>query len=141
VNRIAGQSLRFLVAGGIATITDAGLFAILSGEGFDPRAANMFSYPASAVLAFLLHRNWTFDVGDADVGMQALRFAGLVAGGLLVSTAIVWMLAPWIGSLPAKTAAIAGTLALNFTLSRWLVFTPIDRPNVADARRPDPIGG
>jgi putative flippase GtrA len=64
-----------------------------------------------------------------------------VAGGLLVSTAIVWMLAPWIGSLPAKAAAIAGTLVLNFTLSRWLVFAPTDRSIVADTRQADPIGG
>lgn len=124
MNPIAWQGMRFLVVGGIATITDGVLFWLLVHAGIDPRASNMISYPLSAVVAFLLHRKWTFSIDDGDAGKQALRFAVLVTGGLVLSTAIVWTLAPWLGPLPAKAIAICGTVTLNFTLSRLRVFAP-----------------
>jgi putative flippase GtrA len=117
--------MRFLVVGGVATLTDAALFWLLVRAGIDPRASNMTSYPLSAIVAFLLHRKWTFAVDDAEAGKQAARFAVLVVAGLLLSTAIVWVLAPWLGPFAAKAIAICGTVTLNFTLSRLLVFAPV----------------
>lgn len=119
---IMGQALRFLQVGGIATAMDASIFALLVTVGMDPRLATMTSYSLSAVLAFWLHRNWTFAAGDIAAGRQAFRFALLVGAGLCVSTAVVWALVPLLGPLPAKAVAIGATLILNFSLSRLLVF-------------------
>jgi putative flippase GtrA len=124
VKSIAWQGVRFLVVGGIATVTDGALFWLLVRAGIDPRASNMTSYPLSAVVAFLLHRKWTFAVDEGDTARQAPRFAVLVVAGLLLSTAIIWILAPWLGPFPAKAIALCGTMTLNFTLSRLLVFAP-----------------
>ena len=122
MSALGGQALRFLVVGGVATATDALIFALLVTGALDARLANMTSYPLSAVLAFWLHRNWTFAAHDAAAGGQALRFALMCCAGLMLSTGVVWALAPEVGPLPAKAAAICGTLVLNFSLSRWLVF-------------------
>lgn len=118
----AGQVLRFLVVGGLATLTDALIFMLLVRGGLDPRLANMISFPLSAVLAFLLHRSWTFAAREEPAGGQALRFALMCCAGLALSTAVLWALAPQLGPLPAKAVAICGTVVLNFSLSRWLVF-------------------
>ncbi len=117
------QALRFLVVGAIGTGMDGALFGALILGGTDPRIANMFSYSSSAVLGFWLHRSWTFGAREERPGKQAVRFAAMVGAGLLVSTGIVWLLAPRFGPLPAKLAAICATLTLNFTISRWLVFS------------------
>ncbi len=116
------QLLRFLIVGGTATATDALIFTALVMGGLDVRLANMASYSLSAVLAFLLHRFWTFEAHGEGATGQAARFAVMVAVGLAVSTAIVWTLAPWLGPLPAKGMAIGATIMLNFIVSRWLVF-------------------
>jgi putative flippase GtrA len=124
LSTLRGQALRFLIVGGIATATDALIFALLATGGLDARLANMTSYPLSAVLAFWLHRNWTFAAHDDAAGGQAVRFALMCCAGLTLSTGVVWALAPQVGPLLAKAAAICGTLVLNFSLSRWLVFRP-----------------
>lgn len=122
MSTLRGQALRFLIVGGVATATDALIFAFLVKGGLDARLANMTSYPLSAVLAFWLHRNWTFAAHDDAAGRQAIRFALMCCAGLTLSTGVVWALAPQAGPLLAKAAAICGTLVLNFSLSRWLVF-------------------
>ncbi|WP_019833199.1 GtrA family protein [Sphingomonas sp. PR090111-T3T-6A] len=122
MNVAIGQVLRFLIVGGLATLTDALLFTLLVTGGLDPRLANMISFPLSAVLAFLLHRHWTFAARAEPAGGQALRFTLMCCAGLTLSTSVVWALAPQLGPLPAKAIAICGTVVLNFSLSRWLVF-------------------
>jgi len=122
VNSLGRQLGRFLIVGGMATGTDALIFGVLVLGGLDARLANLCSYSLSATLAFLLHRFWTFEARGEGVTGQALRFAGMVGAGLAASTAVIWILAPHIGPLPAKTMAIGVTVVLNFTVSRWLVF-------------------
>lgn len=126
------QLFRFLVVGGTSTLIDASLFSLLVFGGIDPRPANVMSYSCSAICAFWLHRIWTFEARGEAASRQALRFAAMVGAGLLVSTAIVWLLAPQVGPLPAKLVAIGGTLVLNFSISRWLVFAA--RPEVVPQR-------
>jgi putative flippase GtrA len=122
MSALTGQALRFLVVGGVATATDALIFALLVSGGLDARLANMTSFPLSAMLAFWLHRSWTFAAHAEPAGGQAIRFALMCCAGLTLSTTVVWVLAPQLGPLPAKGVAICGTLVLNFSLSRWLVF-------------------
>jgi len=122
VSRIRGQVLRFLGAGGCATATDAVLYTGFVHAHFAPPIANCASYSLSAIVAFLLHRHWTFASVDGSAGAQALRFAFLVMFGICVSTGVVWALAPLFGPFVAKLAAIGVTISLNFCVSRWLVF-------------------
>ena len=122
MSALTGQAVRFLVVGGTATATDAIIFTVLVSGGLDAWLANMTSYPLSAVLAFRLHRHWTFAADDDSAGGQAVRFALVCCAGLTLSTCVVWALVPQVGPLLAKAAAICGTLVLNFSLSRWLVF-------------------
>jgi putative flippase GtrA len=118
-----GSAIRFLIVGGIGTLIDAVLFAGLVAYGLPPAPSNVCSYSLSAVASFFLHRGWTFAAREDQIAGQAVRFAAMVAGGLLLSTAIVFALAGLIGPLPAKLAAIAATLVFNFTLSRLVVFS------------------
>lgn len=129
---VSRQLFRFLVVGGTGTLIDALLFSLLVFGGIDPRPANVMSYSSSAICVFWLHRIWTFEARGEAAGRQAVRFAAMVGAGLLLSTAIVWVLAPLLGPLPAKLVAIGGTLVLNFTTSRWLVFAA--RPEAVPQR-------
>jgi putative flippase GtrA len=116
------QAFRFLVVGGTGTLIDMALFSLLVFGGVVPWPANILSYSCSAFCSFWLHRNWTFEARDGETGRQAWRFAAMIGAGLLLSTMIVWTFAPLLGPLLAKLLAVCGTLVLNFTLSRWLVF-------------------
>ncbi|WP_232476146.1 GtrA family protein [Flavisphingomonas formosensis] len=119
-----GQVLRFLGSGGCATATDALLYAAFVHGRLAPPIANIASYSISAVVAFLLHRHWTFASAGGPAGRQAVRFALLVLFGMTVSTAVVWTLTPLFGPFIAKIGAIGITVTLNFCISRWLVFAP-----------------
>lgn len=118
------QALRFLLVGGTATAIDALLYLLCLRIGLDPRLCNAISYPTSGVAAFLMHRHWTFEAGAGRWKGQALRFGCMVAAGLAVSSAIIAIAVPLVGPLPAKLLAVAGTLILNFSISRSIVFVP-----------------
>ncbi len=128
------QAVRFIVVGAIGTGVDGLLFAALVLVGADPRLANILSYSSSAVLGFWLHRSWTFGARDEHPGKQAVRFTLMVGAGLLLSTTIVWLMAPLFGPLPAKLVAICATLTLNFTVSKWLVFNAGSRIQFQSSR-------
>lgn len=116
------QAMRFLVAGGGATLTDALLYLGLTGQGLDARLSNILSYGGSAILAFLLHRHWTFRAREGVLLSQGGRFVLMVLAGLVLSTLLVWLFATLIGAVPAKGLAICATLCLNFLVSRLFVF-------------------
>lgn len=118
------QALRFLLVGGTATAIDALLYLLLLRIGLDPRLCNAISYPSSGIAAFWMHRHWTFEARDGSWKGQALRFGVMVTAGLTLSSAIIAITVPLVGPLPAKFLAVAGTLALNFSISRWIVFVP-----------------
>jgi putative flippase GtrA len=55
------QALRFLAVGAVATVVDIALFNVLhAGLGTDPVVAKSLSTAASAVVAFIGNRHWSF---------------------------------------------------------------------------------
>lgn len=77
--------LRSLLAGGLATLVDLGVLALLvSGLHLAPRVANGPALLAGAVVAFFGNRHFAFRAGGGRLGRQALLFAivELVALGL-----------------------------------------------------------
>src|SRR4051812_3905493 len=83
---VAGQAVRFLFVGGLATVVDVGLFNVLHVlAGADPIAAKGVSTLAGAVVAFIGNRQWAFAARQSlPVRRQVLRYVlvNLAALGL-----------------------------------------------------------
>jgi putative flippase GtrA len=86
-----------LVGGGAAAVNfGAGALVrlIVSGTGVYG-ASVVFGYVAGTVVAFFLHRRYTFSVADEAAGPQAARFAVVAAVGLVLclifSEAVLWV--------------------------------------------------
>ena len=122
--------LRFSVVGTIGFLVDtAVLYLLLYGAGLCPYAARLGSFLVAASVTWLLNRVFTFRAARREArGRQWLRFVAVCSVGAVVNYATyaaVVALAPASALTPGLGVAagsIAG-LALNYTLSRRLVFT------------------
>ncbi len=119
------RPVRFALVGVANTGVDLALFALLTlGLALAPVAANPVSYAAGMVFSFAANRRTTF-AGLPDRVPPAAQVAGFAAinlGSLALTTAVVHLLAPPLGPLGAKLAAVPVGLAWNYGLSRRLLF-------------------
>ncbi|TNC10230.1 GtrA family protein [Methylobacterium terricola] len=138
--RGAGQFLRFCAVGLVGFLVDAGLLLAAVGLGLPPLAGRLLSWLAAASTTFALNRIVTFgDAAAAPVWRRWLLF--LAANGLGgavnygVFGLVLGVAAPTGPRLVVALAAgtLAG-LALNFWLSRRVVFRPA--PHTVPGRVP-----
>jgi putative flippase GtrA len=126
---IAGQLLRFSAVGVVGFVVDtAALYAAL-GLGAGLYTGRLASYLAAATVTWALNRRFTFSESRTDgLASEWARFlaANSVGGAVnyiayaaLVTTLPVVTANPWLG---VAAGSLAG-LAVNFTLSRRMVFT------------------
>lgn len=126
---VAGQVLRFLVAGGISTLLYSAVYLPLAMWVF-PREQAVLAVPIAFAVAvtagFYLHSRWSFrGHGARDPGgAQQARF-GIVQGvGLGLHAAITWIATDLLGQ-PAWVPLIPGLLlvpVVTFLLNRQWVF-------------------
>ncbi len=135
----AARMGRFAVVGVINTGIDLAVFAVLhfeAGVGLMP--AHVAGFLVAATNSYLLNKLWTFR--DTSRGRVAVRrgigFLAVAAGGLAVSSAIVWVCHWVVPALLAKLAGIVGSFAWNYWASSRLVFRGGDTqaPPTAGAR-------
>ena len=122
---------RFAVVGVVNTGLDLAVFAALHfGAAVGLMAAHVAGFLIAATNSYLLNKIWTFR--DASRGGVALRrglgFLMVAAGGLAVSSAIVWLAHFVMPAMLAKLAAVVGSFAWNYWASSRLVFRADDRP-------------
>lgn len=81
---VAGQAVRFLLAGGVATGADVALFNVLHVlAGAEPLAAKSVSTVTAAVVAFVGNRQWSFASGHGhELRVQVARYVAVTAVGL-----------------------------------------------------------
>lgn len=116
---------RFSTVGAITTLGDFVIFSFLTvAMDVSTIPANLVSYSCGIVASFILNRNWTF--GDAksggSVSAQGLRFALTNFAGLVISTAIVALLAIFLPRPVAKFLSIPAVFVWNFLTARHWVF-------------------
>jgi len=118
--------LRFHVAALIATAVDFGTM-ILVVEAFHGSSVlgTVVGAAAGAVTNFLLGRFWTYRREDAALGGQALRYALVAAGSLLLNALGEYLLAVRLGLgyvLARTLVAVAVSNLWNFPLQSLVVF-------------------
>jgi putative flippase GtrA len=90
---VAGQAVRFLLVGGVATGGDVALFNVLHVlhvlhllhvlAGAEPLAAKSVSTVTAAVVAFVGNRQWSFASGHGhELRVQVARYVAVTAVGL-----------------------------------------------------------
>jgi putative flippase GtrA len=114
----------YLLAGGgaaAANLAAGTLVRLASTSGFAYGASVVVGMTVGTLMSFFLHRRYTFSVDDQPAAPQAVRFALVAAGGLVIALTFamavlaVWELAgsPWLSRAVMETFAHVATLGVN----------------------------
>jgi putative flippase GtrA len=99
------------------------LLYLVQAEWLAPVPANIVSFSLGTLISFESNRRLTFPGNSRPNIVGSLAAYSLTAlTGLLISTAMVWLLSPAIGPLIAKAASLPVTFAWSYTWSRLVVF-------------------
>lgn len=84
---------RFATVGASGLIIDFGLTYIIKEKlKANKYLANTVGFFAAATSNFFINRTWTFSNSDPNVGGQFLKFILFSLVGLLINSAIVWLM-------------------------------------------------
>lgn len=117
------QVLRFLVAGGSAVGTDALVYFLLVGVGFEKSFAKGLSFLSGTVVAYVINKFWTFERPERSLA-EVFKFAllyGFTLGVNVGVNALVLALLP--GQITLAFLCATGTsTVLNFLGQKFFVF-------------------
>lgn len=126
---IAGQLLRFSAVGVVGFAVDTAVLYAALGLGAGLYTGRLASYLTAATVTWALNRRFTFrESRSAHLATEWTRFLAVnsvggtvnyIAYAALVTTLPFVTANPWLG---VAAGSLAG-LAVNFTLSRRMVFT------------------
>ena len=120
---VAEQILRFLVVGGIATITHyVILVALVELTGMRPVLATSIGYAVGVVTSFVLNRKYTFR-NQSSVARTFAKYCLVYVIGMGLNAALmVTVMAQGVPYLIAQIVATALVLVWSFLGSRFVVF-------------------
>lgn len=112
----------YLVSGGIASIFDAGGFALLHQGGIPTGIAAVTSFLVAAVVNFQLSSNFVFMQPPSRRSFAL--FVSMAALGLGINAGLTVAISNAVGLPPeiAKIVAIGATFIVNFLLNYFVVF-------------------
>jgi putative flippase GtrA len=85
--------MRFVAVGFSGLLVDFGLTYLLKEKlKLNKYVANGTGFFAAATSNFFINRQWTFSSADPDVGGQYMKFILFSLIGLLINSAIVWLM-------------------------------------------------
>lgn len=125
---VAGQGLRYLLAGGVITLFYLSVYGLLLWSGVHYFIAILLAQSVTIVIAFPVYRRFVFGPGDSVVG-DFVRFLSVWVGGAvagLIGTPLLVELLSWNPFLGQVVAIVVVTLA-NFVLHRMWTFAPRQR--------------
>jgi putative flippase GtrA len=116
--------VRFAVAGGVATLVQYCVLALLvEGADVAPLAATIAAYGCGALTSYLLNRQFTFSETTTSFGDGLIRFLAVTLVGLALNTAIFAVLQTvGLHYLLAQAGATAVVLGWNYLGARFFVF-------------------
>lgn len=121
--------VRFLIVGGLGTITNLAIFFILVDlQHWNPTVGAVIAFVASAAQNYILNHYWTFarQVAGAAASVQGYaRYLTVALVALGVNLAVLWAVIalfdpPW--KVIAQAAGILGGTAINYLGSKHWVF-------------------
>jgi putative flippase GtrA len=94
--------------------------------GFHPVEATVFGATLGAVVNFQLGRHWVFGARQGTVWRQAMRYAAVSLGCVILNAAGMARLVSWLGASDYLAYRVAVSLAVSvfwsFPAQRWFVF-------------------
>jgi putative flippase GtrA len=125
---IRRQLPRFLVAGSVGFLVDAGVLYAALAVGLDYYSGRVASFLAAVVTTWMINRNWTFESGrrQSKAAEFARYFSAMALGGAVnyAVYALIVAVAPrtaWLPLAAVAAGSIAG-LGVNFATARQWVF-------------------
>jgi putative flippase GtrA len=104
------ERVRFLIVGGFNTLFGFGLFVffeLVVGQYIGYLISLYSSYVIAVIVAFLLHRHFTYRVtGTGNIFIDFLRFAGVSLVALAVNTVALPLLVEVVGITPIISQAL-----------------------------------
>lgn len=120
------ERVRFLIVGGVNTVVGYLLFALLNAVlGWQYLVALVVSYVFATLIAFLLHRRYTFRVHrSGNILVDLIRFEAVYAVLLAFNTVALWLLVD-IGRVPpllAQAIVVVVSTVLSFVGNKLFSF-------------------
>ena len=122
------EVLLYLFFGGLTTLVSIGVFALFtSSMGLDPLWANVLSWIAAVLFAYVTNRTWVF-ADKADTREGILREMASFFGGRLATLgmeeALIALFITWLGfpAMPVKIVSQIAVIAANYFISKFFVF-------------------
>lgn len=110
--------LRFLIAGGIGFVVDAGvLHLLLWFTPFNPFVGRAISIPSALLATWVLNRNFTFGRSDRSLAAEGFRYGSVGLTSALLNYALfssLLMVQPSLQPIIALTAASVAATAFSF---------------------------
>jgi putative flippase GtrA len=118
--------VRFIVAGGIGFLIDAGVLSfLLATTKIDPFSARLVSIAAALSATWMLNRNITFGPSDRPLLVEGARYGGVGATTSLINYAVYSVLLiiyPGLPPLVSLIVASAVAMVLSYIGYSRLVF-------------------
>ena len=116
--------VRFATVGAANTVTDYTAYWVMLTLGVAPQVSNIISTVLAAAFSFTANRRFTFAETRASTGLapQILKHASVTGSALLLTAAMIHLLAEPLGPLAAKALAIPVVFMWNYMLSSLWVW-------------------
>jgi putative flippase GtrA len=116
---------RFVIVGMAGFALQVTLFGIFANRlGWEPRFATILATSCGYVQSFVLHRMWSFEARDGDIGRQAPRFiviTGLAVGINVLGLSILLHVFAW-PNLLSEVIAIGPQALMSYIGNRTWSF-------------------
>jgi putative flippase GtrA len=126
--KLAGQFMRYAGVGGAAFVVDfACLWALTDYIGLHYLIAATLAFSVGLVVNYLCCLVWVFDFRSMSNRLHEFVVFGSVGiAGLLLNNLLLYGLTEYGGFhyLISKLCAAAAILVFNFSVRRWLLFSP-----------------
>lgn len=125
---IDDERARFVLVGGINTVIGYSLFALAQlvlGDAIGYLGSLALSYAVGIVIAFFLHRRFTFRVqGTGNPALDLVRFVGVNLAVLGINAVLLALLVEFVGLLPlvAQAIALVAATVLSYLGHRFVSF-------------------
>lgn len=132
---LARQFLSYVGVGGVAFAVDFGvLFLLTSIVGLHYLLSATIAFLLGLVVNYLLCLAWVFNFRRMENWLHEFTMFGAIGlAGLVLNNLLLFFLTEFAGLyyLLSKIIAAAFILIFNFSLRRWLLFTPSPKQSTA----------
>ena len=122
------QFIRYLGVGGLSFVADfACLYFLTEHVGIHYLLSASLAFCVGLTINYLLCLAWVFDFRRMpNRWHEFMVFSAIGFAGLLLNNLLLWLLTEHAGLyyLASKMVATAAILFFNFSLRRWLLFSP-----------------